>query len=226
MPGGPEMPAFEQELPQRSKFPRLRGPGGIVITLIVVAGLALVTVGLGRFVWGGLRMEVGEPYADGSQLKAKFSLHAELFGYPSDGFGGACMVGDIAPLMTDAAADSLGIIKGSCVKQDDCNAKNPPWHGYCLKDPGGQGRCWYKPGEKTMCKKSGYYPPPPNGTAWPIGTDVDVPYDGSFNLNDFYRDNTGGKAARWRLIGLLRGTDGSIRQTISDPACVPAGAQC
>ena len=234
MPGGPEMPAFDQEF-LKPKY-RFGLPGRAKIIVILVGGL-LFTVGLGVSVfWRGLWMTLSEPTldADGKQIRATFRLENSVFGYRGNGMGGACLIADIAGLVTPEVATEKGIFKGTCTTEAQCNIGNPQkWHGYCLADERNVRRCWYKPVihpdpdpkkiDSELCNKSPFNPNP----IWALGVDHNVPFRNGFDVPAFYAAYTNGQPAKWRLAGLLRGTQpGTLSTSYGDPVCLTTGAPC
>ncbi len=108
MPGDNRMPDFG-DLPTHKPLFKVPGLRGIItIFAIVVCGL-LILLGLGRYVYSGLGIEVTKPAFDGSQLTGKFNVYPKLFGFNSNGTGGACLIANIALLVSDADATAKGI---------------------------------------------------------------------------------------------------------------------
>jgi len=242
MPGGPEMPAFEPELPQpKYKIPLFGGRK--TINVLVIGGLIVIIVfWFWHYIfWRGLEMTLSQPIlnANGTQIDGTFRIDEANYGYLGNGTGGACLVADISQLVTKQVATQKGVFDGNCTTQEQClplvpsgwKPGDPPtdqkWWGYCIPDEQNVGRCWYKVvegGDKRLCNKSPFNPNP----VWQKGIDHAVPFEAGFNVSDFYRDNTGGKPAKWRLTGLLWGTkvDEKI-EPYGDPACIsPDGKQC
>lgn len=147
-------------------------------------------------------MALSQPSLDDNGLGGTFRLHRSGAGIESNQTGGACLVADIASLLP---ADTPGIVRGNCSSQAECNplGEGQPWNGYCVKE---SRHCWYKPigDEKQVCQKSAYALPRPP-TVWPLDENIRVPAEPGFDVHAFYREHTGNRSARWRLVGCLNG---------------------
>lgn len=145
-------------------------------------------------------MALSRPQLADHRLSGTFRLYRAESGIESNRTGGACLVADIASLLPTGTP---GIVTGTCASQKECNPLGDAqtWSGYCVK---GENRCWYKPigNEKQVCQKSPYATPP---AVWPLGKNIRVPAEPGFDVHAFYRDHTGNRSARWRLIGCLNG---------------------
>lgn len=200
-----------------------------IVVIVLACGL-LLWLSRER-IWGprpemGLRLTLNGPTlaSDGKQVEGSFRFDLQPWGFKSDGVGGACLVADIAGLVSDEVVTSKGLNRGSCSTDDECNpmAANQPWIGYCLPEASGEKRCWYKPTQNVgeMCERSKDH----NGAAWPIGQDIAVPLTRGFDVKKFYADYTGGRPARWRLTGLMLSKDKTKKVTpVSDPQCLGQG---
>jgi hypothetical protein len=213
---------------------------GIILAILSVGVLFVVSL---QYLWAGLDMSLYKPTRNGTNPVGEFRLEHRLFGFDSEGRGGACLIADIAALLPDGNDHKKAgeIHEGPCTAPAQCNPlhKEPSelkpgetdpqlWEGYCV--PIGQnqrvsdsqpGRCWYRPADNDptkalLCHTSGH-----KGGPWPVGVNQNVPFKPGFDLADFYQKHTSGKPAQWRLSGRLDGTQpNAVRRKYGDPACL------
>jgi hypothetical protein len=245
---GPPMPEDLRQSFSPKKVALILAGCGLV--LLVIAGIAN-WFGLGRYwPWSGLDIDVSKPELKDGGPSGTFTLyHAAFTGVPSDGFGGACLIADIASKVSTEDANTYGINPNPCTSDAQCNPLHKgvfpspqTWWGYCAPDPDNASRrCWYKPvlgeakdcdeNEKELCEKSPYYfdPKDPKSDpanlglkAWLVGVDNPTPHHSGYDLKNFYETYTNGQAVRWRVVGLVRAKSGGELVRYGEPAEVKA----
>jgi hypothetical protein len=200
---------------------------------LVLAGCGLVLLAIAGFyppardIWLGYEIDVSKPALQGNWLSGSFQFRRRLFGSTWNGMGGACAVADIADLVPANHPYKGELVTQPCTTQDQCNPAGAAqhWYGYCVPVTKDEGRCWYKPvegdNEIQVCRRSIDYDPK---KIWNLGEVNKLPDPNQasrFNVQDFYRDNTGGKAANWKLIGLLLDKKGQPHSKYGDSAKLP-----
>lgn len=171
-PGPDDGPIQGPKIPD--PFVRKYWPFFIGIPLVVI-GVVIVDNRFGLGLSYGTKISVSEPTLTGNKPTGTFTLSLGWFGIDSDQTGGACLVADVASLMTPKDAADQGVVfpGGSCKVDGDCmthcatepqcdpNAPHDPtdptkplnpstprqnWWGYCAAESGQSAkRCWYKP---------------------------------------------------------------------------------